>query len=764
MITSVDLIRFVTQFDSYAAVAGTGLRRLSLFFAENGKGKTSLSAILRSLSSGNPLPIQERSRLGTRRTPHVVIQADVAPNTFVFENNAWNHTYPLISVFDDTFVVENVYSGLEVTANHRQNLHGIILGSEGVNLAQRVDALTSYVTDLNTRIRDAANAIPTAVRGDLTVDQFCQLPVRQNIEQEVADLQHRIDAVAHAPEITGAGFFANLSIPTIDFPGIQRLLSTSIENMEQRVLDSVTQHLAHIGDRAERWVADGVRRIFTRADSPRISYCPFCAQDLSHSEIVVHYSSYFSQEYSNLKRSTNEALTNVATALGGDALATFLRQAQDIQDKARFWSGFAHIEPSNLDAGAIQASWQETRQCLSQALERKQSAPLEVIQLRQAEIEAFDRFIQMANAVAVSSDGYQAANAHIRAVKDDIARANLPALTSQMILLNLTRERFRAESAAHCDAYVALKLEKERAEADKAEARRRLDEYRTLAFPHFQESINRYLRRFNADFQIVEVQPSNAAGRPSSTYQIRINNALVNLSANPGLPSFRNTLSAGDRNSLGLAFFLASLEQEPNLNERIVVLDDVVTSLDDHRRLVSSEEVRSLLVRVSQLVVLSHNKHFLCDIWNSTQGPDVATMQITRAAVGSTIGPWDPSIDSLTMHDRSYELLVDYRVNNAGDQREVAQAVRLVLEGYLRAKFPDSFPPGLLLGAFINLTDQRVGQPNQLLDRTKLTDLSAIVAYANLFHHNTNANWRTQAINDGELLGFVRRTLELVRG
>ncbi len=81
-------------------------------------------------------------------------------------------------------------------------------------------------------------------------------------------------------------------------------------------------------------------------------------------------------------------------------------------------------------------------------------------------------------------------------------------------------------------------------------------------------------------------------------------------------PSFRNTLSAGDRNTLALAFFFASLDRDPALADKIVVIDDPMTSLDEHRSLTTVHEMRQLHDRVSQMIVLSHSKPFLLGVWN----------------------------------------------------------------------------------------------------------------------------------------------------
>jgi len=191
MVSKFNIIRNVTQFDSVQPDAGTNFRRLTLVYAENGRGKTSLYAIFRSLSTGNPISIQERSRLGSAHQPHIVIAGDAPTETYVFENNYWNHTYPAISIFDDIFIVDNVYSGLEIQANHRQNLHEFILGSRGVILARRVDELTSAISNINFNIQQASISIPSNLRGQLTIDQFCALPTRPDINQEIENLQRR---------------------------------------------------------------------------------------------------------------------------------------------------------------------------------------------------------------------------------------------------------------------------------------------------------------------------------------------------------------------------------------------------------------------------------------------------------------------------------------------------------------------------------------------------------------------------------------------
>ncbi len=57
MIRKLRLVRAIGQFDSVDSAATIDLAKLTLVYAENARGKTTLAAILRSLSTGEALPI-----------------------------------------------------------------------------------------------------------------------------------------------------------------------------------------------------------------------------------------------------------------------------------------------------------------------------------------------------------------------------------------------------------------------------------------------------------------------------------------------------------------------------------------------------------------------------------------------------------------------------------------------------------------------------------------------------------------------------------
>jgi len=149
----------VGLFDTVSPPNTLALARMTLIYAENGRGKTTLSAILRSLATGTALPIIERQRLGAPNAPHIVIGCDGGPPPAIFQNGAWNRSVPNIAIFDDAFVDGNICSGLVVDSEHRQNLHELILGAPGVALNRTLQQAVEDVETHNRTLRAKGEAI-----------------------------------------------------------------------------------------------------------------------------------------------------------------------------------------------------------------------------------------------------------------------------------------------------------------------------------------------------------------------------------------------------------------------------------------------------------------------------------------------------------------------------------------------------------------------------------------------------------------------------
>lgn len=754
----ISLLRNVGQFDNVSSGAQVPLTPFSVIYAENGRGKTTLSAILKSLASGDPSLIQNRKRLKAQHDPHVIVQLSGAPA--IFKDGAWSVTQPEIHVFDDAFVAENVCSGIEIETSHRQNLHELILGAKGVALSKALQGHVERIEQHNKDLRAKQDAIPAAARGPFNVDAFCGLSPNKDIDKEIEEAERRLAAAKAAGAIHQRAAFQTLTLPGFDLDRIRDVLARSLPDLEAAAAALVRDHLRKLGRGGESWVAEGMPRIEAASAGLDHQACPFCAQDLAGSTLIPHYQAYFSDAYSQLKADIRSLGQGIAADHGGEVMAGFERSVRDASETRDFWKAFTPIPDIHVDTAAVVRAWTAARESVLEILRAKAASPLEPLQLPEQAVEAVAAFDQQRRSVAEAFDKFLACNEAIKTVKEQAASADVSALESDLVRLKSIKARFEPDVATKCDDYLKEKTAKAKTEAARTKAREALDKYRETIFPAYEVSINAYLAKFNAGFRLGSVTSVNNRGSSAANYHVVINNENVPLTADAG-PSFRTTLSAGDRNTLALAFFFSSLEQAGNMADKILVIDDPMTSLDEHRSLTTMEVMRELYDQVRQIIVLSHSKPFLCDLWSGADKNSRSSARIARANPGSTIMAWDVSADAVTEHDRRHKLVRDYL--HAADhtkEREVAVALRHILESYMRVACPAHCPPERLLGNFLIECEKKVGGQDEILSDANVKELKQLLVYANRFHHDTNPAWQTVVINDAELVGYAQRTLK----
>lgn len=761
MIEKISLLRNIGQFDSVTPTQQTGFNKLVLIYAENGRGKTTLANILRSLSTNNSVLINERHRLGAQHAPHVIINAN--GQSYTFQNGAWSSPLAEITVFDDNFVAQNVCSGIEIETDHKQNLHELILGAQGVALNATLKLHVDKVEEHNRALKLKEAAIPAAERGSLTVDAFCALPENANIDTEIQNAERNLAAARAADTIKQQSNFLPLELPAFDIAAIEKTLQSDLLGLQADAAANVQRHLARLGKGAEAWIAEGMQKIPAALADADGEICPFCAQGLENSNIIAHYETYFSEGYATLKKAITDHGKAIATAHDGEIQSAFERAVRLSIQGGDFWRKFMEVPAIVIDTAEIARSWKAAREPILATLRTKLASPLEKMTITPEIHAAVAAYESHCKAIAATSQAILACNAQIAMVKEKAAAANVAALSTDLAKLKMTKVRHSPAIAPLCQTYLTEKNAKKTTETLRDNARKALDQYRASIFGRYETAINIYLGKFNAGFRLSSISSQNHRGGSSCTYRVLINNVTVPLNADSG-PSFKNTLSAGDRNTLALAFFFASLDQDSSLAQKILVIDDPMTSLDEHRSLATIQEMRELVNRVKQVIVLSHSKPFLCEIWQGADKTNRSTLKIVRSGQSSTIDTWDVHQDCITEHDKRHALIQHYiTAGNAGKEREVATALRHVLEAFLRVAYPAHFPPGKLLGKFHNECEQSIVTGTIILSHLDANELRQLLDYANKFHHDTNPAYATATINDQELKAYCNRTLNFAR-
>lgn len=766
MIRAFRFIGSVGCFDTFQGSPATQLAPLTLVYAENGRGKTTITAILRSLATNDPRWIKGRRRIGAHHAPHVVIDVDGAARSLVFQNGAWNATHDSILIFDDYFVDDNVCSGLSIDADHRQNLHEVILGSQGVALKHRVDELTETIAKLNQELRDEQAAVPKDKFFGLDVDQFCDLPPLDNVETKIQELEKQLEAVRQSDRVRTTRFFSRISFPAVDVEALEKLLARQLSDLDQDAVAHVQGHLALLGEAAERWVSDGVQRIIVPTPPDTDAKCPFCGQSVTGIALVDQYRAYFGKTYRELQAAVQEAISHYQNAMGGDALANCQREIGRIRDQYDFWRTLTTIPDFQVDFDALSAAWKSVRDAVVEVLGQKKSAILDARSLTHDVRNAIELFQQTSARIGDQIESLVASNDVLTSLKESTAASDAKSLSEELQRARAAKERHSPEVAPLCNAYEAARAAKKQAEKEKKQAREALDQHRLHAFPAYKARVNHYLQRFGAGFRLGDVQPLDKAGRASTTYHLviqEVNVPLVEKDNADAAPSFKTALSAGDRSTLALSFFFASADLDGGLAGKIVIIDDPVTSLDDGRMANTVSEVLRLRGTTRQLIVLSHAKPFLCRIHKHADSSQTACLVIQRSAGNSSIlAAWEPTEDEFTQYDHRHRLLREFRDGTAPNIRQVAESLRPIMEGYLRVAFPKQCPPGTLLGPLRNHLSNLVAAGAPVIAAGRLKELAEITEYANKFHHDTNPAWETEHISDAELLGFVNRVLSFV--
>lgn len=154
----------------------------------------------------------------------------------------------------------------------------------------------------------------------------------------------------------------------------------------------------------------------------------------------------------------------------------------------------------------------------------------------------------------------------------------------------------------------------------------------------------------------------------------------------------------------------------------------------------------------------------MCQVWEGADKTARAALHIIRSGQSSTIDAWDVTQDCITEHDKRHALIQQYL--NQSDQskaREVATALRYVLEAFLRVAYPANFPPGKMLGPFHGECVQALVAENPILNQADADELRSLLDYANKFHHETNPAYATESINDQELVSHCTRTIAFTK-
>ena len=688
MITKCKRIKNVGKFyDDAAKGDGLDWHKNTFFFAPNAYGKSTLVNVLRSLRESDPKLIRARKTLGTVTAPEAVIVIDGASH--VFNGTRWDRPFPNIQIFDAPFIHANILAH-EIEHEHKKNIHRIIIGAQGIKLAEELASLKSREKDRRQQLDTLAGQFGAARFTHHALDVFLAIPAAEEtaVAARIKKLEHDIKAKESETQVRGLGFPCALSAIVFDLSSAKTLaaqkLAAAHEEAEKRVLTHIDRNFKNKAQ-AKEFIRQGLDLM--QAD------CPFCGQNLRNAaDLLKAYREFFDDAFRTYQQ--NLALQAGALArwnLDNDLTALVSIHNANIATLKQ-WEPFIGSDALPDVSGSVDAfrpTLTGLKDKVQGELDKKQKDPN-----ADADLSQFDALAAELAALKTAVESYNAAVAAFTEKAKNYV-ANLPKSDVASIRIALAKEReiearFKPEWKKWATAYPAARKDADDLLNQKNVKEKELKDYTKSIFDTYQTRMNDLLVSLGADFAITGLtgKTDERANEPYTDFGFLILGKKVPLTAHQDdEPCFKNTLSEGDKSTLAFAFFIAALEKLPELDKQIVIFDDPLSSLDENRRLGTVDLLAGLSPRLNQLCVLTHKKDFLRMLFDGIQDKGVLQLKSDKKN-GSRIEPFDVEDDRKAEIARLCDDMSRYLNEDFGPIPEDMQGnIRKVFEIILKTKY-----------------------------------------------------------------------------
>jgi len=709
MIHKIERLTSIGKFRSYQATGDVAFKKLTLFYGDNGGGKTTLTAILRSLTQNKPELLTRRKSTNqtTQQAAQIVERITTGDIHHTYNATAgWSVPFPDIEIFDVHFVNENIYSGFDFNDDHKKQLHQFVIGAVGVAIQQQIEQNKVAKATSRQNQTNLEQQLIQQVGNNLTADliiPFLAIPATQ---------ANAINQLITSAEAALASANANAIIQTlqtlsplaritsgIDFASLITDLQTTSQAIQNATLESLflnhCQDLTDNGiDGPENWLQKGFAYVESKqaANEPTIS-CPFCKQTIDGNvEILNAYFSKFNEDFNALVLRLQSHLTSLQN-FNLDAAVQAIDNINQT-NTGRIISWATHLPITVLaptfyiitDENALRAEYQS------------------LIALVQQKIKNPTIAVGTATAIDFQTSG-QTINTNINSYNQSVTAYNTAIVTFRASIqisvnaqlevdrLKRIKKRFETPIVTLCTQLSTEKQTLRGLETVYTSLSQQQQVAATTFFVDYKNRINHYLGAvFKTLFRIedvVHIPPQGRATQSKIGYKLTIDGQDISFDPTQQ-NNAKDCLSEGDKSTVALAFFLSKLDIDTSIANKILVFDDPLSSFDSNRRMYTVQLIKDLFPNIKQVVVLSHNEYFLYELSKGFAAGDKKTLRITEnfLAKASIIEPL--VLESMVENDyfKHIKELENFLRHPDLNKIEIVLGwLRNVLESHIRFKF-----------------------------------------------------------------------------
>lgn len=679
--------------------------RLTILYGRNTYGKSTLGDVFASIQKNDSALVTGRMTIPHDGHPQHISLSLLPPNStkevpLTFDNGAWTGGLPAglgIKTFDDGFIHRNVFVARQFNRDTKENFSAFVLGEQGV---QQAKAVADKKQARQKASRDRNQLEKAAFKDTGSLQSFLKLSPIGTLEESDAKLhsllndhaavrkqQEQIQAIQARDE----GTIVTWSLGFSDgLKALNQTLGLGLEGAHKEAKAKVAQHINAAFQQAhgaEQWIRQGVRQ-------NKGELCQFCGQELTKDahKLLDLYRQAFDDAFDKhdiavkqqlttaLAQATSLPVSDVRVALAKNTTA--FTGYQELQSNQTYTSAVSKVAEfaSRIETTlfAIANELPDALDRLRAASTRKQEAPHAALEpIKEASVSSLESQLQQ----HVSDYNYWIGicNSEIAAFKKG---ANAAALKQRLEKIEADgkaerRNNDRIRLASQCNDYVALNAQIVSLGKDIVALEKNLQTDQSDYLKKFFESLNGSFKRFGSHDFMLELGETKQGHTPIYFLKVKYKGQAINESA------LSQVFSESDRRALALAVFWTQLKSltEPVLAEQIVVLDDPLTSFDDHRVTAVHSEIAATAEKVRQIVVLSHYRHDIEMFFETFRDhPDVRLLALAAGgANGTGIESGDPREFLLTKHQKAHERMTAFgdghtNAHSSGDLRVFFEA------------------------------------------------------------------------------------------
>ena len=688
MIAKIEKLKDIGNFENYTSTGDVTLKKMSIIYAENGSGKTTLAQVLHSLGTDDSSVINCHKRIGATENPEVIIK-DEANHQHIYTRNRWNHPMPEIEVFDAHFVANNVYSGFEISSDHHKGLYQFVVGATGISFVKKIERVKNLISAQNATINELRERIIATV-GYNDVDKICGLVYKPNVDIEIENKEKELAIARNGEQIKKQPLPQAINIPNLPFCSDQicSILAISVDGIGQDYLKMVEEHITDLNNVGITNSTDWVYRGLTA----KMDNCPFCGQALEGVQLIKGYNQFFSEAYQHASKVIHQAKKQFDSLNIANFILQLTSQYKRLEDVMKYWSTLIPsdkaLPPFPINDLRLEDKYNDVQTIINNKLGNPVViVDSEVVRIFDSAVNKVKQLCESVNQFVLDySTRITELLTQIRPIED---------VEKELKLLKIYKARFEEPLKSQCSVFDILNHQLLRLRKINAYLQQQQKAASVALFQQYGRETNNYLNNvFMTPFQIADVRDvfKGASRIPNLDYTLTYNGTPISQ-GDDGTSnlSFRNVLSEGDKNTIAFSFFMAKLITDHNLSDKIIVFDDPLTSLDQNRRNETINQLVFLHQRCKQVIVLSHNFHFLIDLnaRNEIKTSEKKVLMIVKGLNSARIEPYELKRDWVDKFKRSIEMMEAF-VNNPSPgaaQEDAVNGIRLTLELLLKLKY-----------------------------------------------------------------------------